>query len=431
MNAQAEILSRHLAALDASQWCSRAEIEARQRHELVLLARHCHAHSPQFRRRLDAAGLRADDLAAGLERLPVLLRRELQSAREIFCTAVPKAQAPLYETRTSGSTGEPVIVWRSARNQIDWLATTMREHLWHSRDFTQPFCSIRANISKEVRLDNWGAPAALLRRTGPLLGFPITLSIEEQTAKIAAFNTHTLLIYPSDLAGIVQHCESSGARFAALKAIITVGETLSPDLRERTQNLFGASISDMYSSQEAGNIALQCPVSGLYHVMAENLIVEVVDGEGKSVREGDMGRILITDLHNYATPLIRYDIGDYAQPGPPCPCGRGLPTLSRILGRERNLILMPDGTRHFPLVGFREFREIAPIVQYQAIQQNRTHVEFRLVTERPLTRTEEDALIAHLQKALGYPFTIDLSYFEDRIPADASGKFEEFVCRAH
>lgn len=430
MNRQAELLSQRLRFLDDTQWRSRAEIEVHQHQELVRLARHCETYSPQFRERLRAAGLRPEDLEApgGLRRLPELSRREVQAARDLFCTAVPKAHMPRTKSQTSGSTGEPVLIWRTALNQFDWLCTTMREHLWHERDFTKPFCAIRANID-EVRLENWGAPAALLHKTGPLLGLPINRSIAEQVEKIAAFHTHTLLIYPNDLSGVIDYCQHHGVLFSDLKAIITVGERLSLDIRARAEAFFGVKISDIYSSQEAGTIALQCPVSGLYHTMAENVILEIVDRDGNAVSAGDSGRILITDLHNFATPLIRYDIGDYAEVGPPCPCGRGLPTLKRILGRERNLIVMPDGSRNWPLVGYAKYREIAPIHQYQIIQEDREHVEMRLVVEQPLTAEEESRLIAHVQKSLGHPFQIRLSYFEGKIPADATGKFEEFVCR--
>jgi phenylacetate-CoA ligase len=155
----------------------------------------------------------------------------------------------------------------------------------------------------------------------------------------------------------------------------------------------------------------------------------VVDEKGDQVPSGKTGRIVVTDLHNFATPLIRYDIGDYAEVGLACSCGRGLPTLAHILGRERNLILMPDGSRHWPLVGYAKYREIAPVRQYQVVQEGRQQVEMRLVVERPLTSHEEENLIAHVQASLRYPFAIRLSYFENKIPADATGKFEEFVCR--
>lgn len=429
---QVQLLSKAMQMLETTQWQSPEQIVALQRRKLLVLARHCEAHSSQFRARLQAAELKADDLSTpdGFAQLPVLSRRDLQQATDLFCSGVPQAHLPTYETRTSGSTGEPVVVRRTAHSQLDWLATTMREHLWHDREFLAPFCAIRANISKSARLENWGAPAALLRKTGPALGIPITADIETQTTLILDFKPLTLLIYPSNLAALAQHCAARSIAIPSLKKILTIGETLSRDIRARAETTFGADVSDIYSSQEAGNIAIQCAQSGLYHVMAENLIVEILSEDGSAAAPGSSGRVVITDLNNFATPLIRYDIGDYAEAGPSCSCGRGLPTLKRILGRERNLILMPDGSRHWPLVGFHKFREIAPILQYQLVQRDREHIDLRLVVARALTSDERNGLIAHVQASLGHPFALAISYFDDRIPGGKNGKFEEFVCHA-
>ena len=427
-----ETLAQAVQALNASQWMRSEQIAAQQHADLVRLAKHCEVYSTHFRMRLQAAELTPDDLSApeNLTRLPLLLRRDLQRATNLFCTGVPTAHLPTFETKTSGSTGEPVMVRRTQLNQLDWLATTMREHIWHERDFARSFCAIRANISTPTQIPTWGPPASLLRQTGPALGLPITMSIEDQIAHIAKFKPNTLLVYPSNLAGLVQHCGGREIRLPGVTKVLTIGETLSPATREQAAALFDVEISDMYSSQEAGNIAIQCPEMDLYHVMAENLIVEVLDENGAAACVGQIGRVVITDLHNFATPLIRYDIGDYAEAGPACPCGRGLPTLKRILGRERNLIRMPDGSRHWPLVGFHKFREIAPIVQYQMIQEDREHIELRLVTERPLTQDEERTLTVHVQASLGHAFELRISYFDGEIPKGTNGKFEEFLCRA-
>jgi phenylacetate-CoA ligase len=220
---------------------------------------------------------------------------------------------------------------------------------------------------------------------------------------------------------------SHGIELPSLRQIVTMGETLSPHVREEAARTFGA-VTDAYSSQELGLIAVQCPDAPLYHLMAENLIVEVLAGNGTACREGEMGRVVVTDLKNFATPLVRYDIGDVAEVGPACACGRGLPTLRRILGRERNLVLMPDGTRHWPLVGFRHFREIAPVMQYQFIQEGPDTLELRLVTERTLTPGEEARLAARVRENLGFDFAVRFRYFSERLPAGANGKFEEFVC---
>jgi phenylacetate-CoA ligase len=208
-----------------------------------------------------------------------------------------------------------------------------------------------------------------------------------------------------------------------------VGETLSPHTRDAARERWGVGVVDTYSSQELGTIAVQCPDSRLYHVMAETLIVEVLNGEGLACRPGEMGRLVVTDFRNFATPLIRYDIGDFAEAGPPCPCGRGLPTLSRVYGRERNLIRMPDGTRHWPFIGAVKFRELPAIQQFQFIQDGRETIELRLVTRHALSAEEESDLTLRVQGALGFAFCVRFTYFADRLPMGARGKFEEFVCR--
>ena len=358
----------------------------------------------------------------------MLTRRELLSAKDMLCSEVPAGHAPFYEARTSGSTGEPVAVRRTVMSNIDWLAMTLREHLWQRRDFRGSLCAVRANIHEAKRIADWGPPVSMLFDTGPSLGIPIGMDIASQTSLIAEFRPDSLLVYPNNLRGIMRECAARGINLPSLRHIRMIGETLSPQLRGDIRDFSSARIADCYSSQEIGYIACECPDSPLYHVMAESVIVEILDADGAPCRDGEVGRVVVTDLHNFATPLIRYDIGDYAEPGPACPCGRGLPTLKRILGRERNLILMPDGTRHWPLVGYARFREIAPVLQFQLLQDGRESVVVRLVVERPLRTSEEDGLRAHIQASLGFAFPLRFDYFENRIPTGPSGKFEEFVC---
>ncbi len=416
--------------LDDTQWLSAEEIERGQFAQLRHLARHAGQFSTHFRKRLAQAKLRPDELTstAVLRKLPVLRRRDLQSAEGVICSEVPASHQPVGESKTSGSTGEPIAAKRTAINQLIWMAMTMREHLWHRTAFDGRLAAIRANISQVERAKDWGAPASVLFRTGPSLRLPITLGVEELTAHLVEFKPASLIVYPNTLDAIARHCAQASIVLEGLRTIRTIGETLSAETRERAQQTFEARVVDNYSSQELGNIALQCPHSGLYHVMAESLIVEVIDDAGVPCEVGQVGRVVATDLHNFATPLIRYDIGDYAEVAAPCPCGRGLPTLKRIVGRERNLIVMPDGTRHWPLVGFHGFRDVAPVVQYQMIQHARDDIEVRLVVERPLVPGQESGLREIIQKALGHPFALRFVYFEGTLPRGANGKFDEFVC---
>jgi phenylacetate-CoA ligase len=427
------VLAALLHQLEETQWTGADEIRERQHEQLVVLARHCAKHSRYFRARLERAKLKPDNLGTpdGLAKLPVLGRRDIQTAgAELFCAEVPPSHLPASETRTSGSTGEPVMVRRTAISTLFWAALAMRDHLWHGRDFRRRLVAVRATIRKTDRRDDWGPPANLIYRTGPSLGVPSGLELGEMLELLLNFQPDNLLIYPNLLEALTRYCREREIRLPNLRHLRTTGETLSPQLRKEAAACFNAAVEDTYSSQELGYVAVQCPLSGLYHVMAESVIVEVLDESGRQCREGEVGRLVVTDLHNFATPLIRYDIADYAEVGGPCPCGRGLPTLTRILGRERNLMLMPDGSRQWPRTGFTGFRDFAPIQQFQFIQLDLGTVEVRFVSETPVSPKQEAALRAHIQKFMGHPFELRFVYFPDRIPRGANGKFEDFVCQA-
>jgi phenylacetate-CoA ligase len=277
----------------------------------------------------------------------------------------------------------------------------------------------------------WGPPVSLLHDSGPCYTQPLSTDVPELARWLLAKNPNYLLTYPTTLASLLDHFEASGERPRNLVEVRTIGETLRADLRERCKTVLGVPIVDAYSAQEVGAIALQCPESGLYHVHAESLIVEVLNDAGSACAPGETGRVVVTDLHNFATPLIRYELRDYAQVGPACACGRGLPTLSQVLGRQRNMVVLPDGKRYWPLVGLHRFREVAQILQYQLIQHDLENVEMRLVlaTGAPLDAPAAARLVEIVQQALGHRFRIRLTFEERELDRSAGGKFEEFVCR--
>jgi len=426
------LLADLVRQLERTQWLAPAEIAARQGKLLRQLVAHAEAYSAPFAARLRAAGLCADDLAdiAALPRLPLLTRRDLQAAGDaLFCTHLPLTHQPVRRNQTSGSTGEPVVIRTTALSRLLWEATTLRDHAWHRRDFSERLSVVRATQPEYREQDDWGPPANLLHATGRCQVIPITTDIAQLLRLLEAFRPQALIIYPNVLMGLLDACRRRGRMLEGLTHIRTVGETLTDELRAAATAAFGAPVEDLYSSHEFGNIALQCPDGDGYHVMAEYLMVEIVDAEGRPCAPGEIGRLVISDLMNYATPLLRYEIGDYAEAAGPCRCGRTLPTLRRIVGRARNLIRLPDGRRHYPLVGFARFREVAPVVQYQMIQDAADAIEVRLVCERPPTADEEAALGAVIRQALAHDFRLRYRYFADRIAPGPNGKFEEFICR--
>jgi phenylacetate-CoA ligase len=177
---------------------------------------------------------------------------------------------------------------------------------------------------------------------------------------------------------------------------------------------------------ELGTIALQCPESENLHVQAEFVLLEVLDAAGRPCRPGETGRVVVTALHNFATPLIRYALGDYATVAGPCACGCGLPALSRVVGRQRNLLIYPNGQRIFPEARPGGLVEVAPIVQFQLVQPSVERLVFRVVPGRPWTAAEEAALRLFLRDKFRHPFQIDIEYLAE-LPRQPNGKFDEFI----
>lgn len=429
---QTATLAASILQLEATQWLSAEEIAAGQRAQLGNLATYFHAQSNWFRNRIAKAGLTPEDIAqpGGLKKLPPITRREAQAE---FATQpthfLPEGHGPVSQVNTSGSTGEPVIVWKTAISQLDWLSVTMRYYRWGNPDFTGRLAAIRALMKRDGEYPDWGAPMSQFGRTGPMIAIEIATDVDRQIDMLRAYQPDRLIIYPSNLDTLTTALEARGETLPTIRNIWTLGETLHAATRERTKDFWGLALFDTYTSEEFGYIAVQCPTGGLYHTVDEMLIVEVVDQTGAPCPPGTVGRVLVTDLRNHATPLFRYEIGDYAQAAEPCACGRGLGTLKRIMGRERNMIRNPDGTRYWPMTGYKRYREIAPILQYQIIQHSLERLEMRLVTERALSKAEEASLRAHLRTIFTFQFAIDFTYHQGRLPTGPNGKFEEFVSK--
>lgn len=214
-------------------------------------------------------------------------------------------------------------------------------------------------------------------------------------------------------------------RLPHLKAVRTYGEVVHPDVRAVCRETWGVPVQDMYSCEEVGYMALQCPEHEHYHVQSETVLVEVLDDAGQPCGPGQIGSVVLTPLHNFAMPLLRYAIGDFAEVGEACPCGRGLPVLKRILGRRRNRVVLPDGRGSWPDIGGL-WAAIPDVDQIQLIQRDADHVEVRFVRQLPLQLGEEAQVTARIREALGHPFRLTFTC-QDAIPRQPNGKHNTFV----
>jgi phenylacetate-CoA ligase len=424
-----------LFQLEQSQWWSAERLTQEQFRQIALVVDHARRTVPFYHQKFEAMGLDAHRVATpdGWQDVPLLSRRDIQlSGDALHSRETPPAHGRVSRTMTSGSTNQPVVTLGTQISELFWKVLTLREHMWHRRDFSQSLAAIRYTGDNEAlppkggRSENWGAATAGTIATGPAFLLNVRSTVEEQAAWLKRTNPGYVLAYPSALRAIAELLETQGRPLSNLRELRTYGEILEPQCRALCDRAFGVKLVDMYSSQEVGYVALQCPEQH-YHVMSENLLVEVLDESGRPCRSGEVGKVVVTTLHNFAMPLLRYDIGDYAEVGPPCPCGRGLPVFRRILGRQRNLLVLPDGRRCWPIFDAGERPEdLPPFFQFQVIQRSLKRIDIHVVRHEAYTPREEERVKRYFQQTLGHPFEITLCKV-DAISRSRTGKFEDFI----
>ncbi|HTP95661.1 MAG TPA: hypothetical protein VMK05_07400 [Burkholderiales bacterium] len=411
--------------LQQSEWWPAARIEAQQYAQLAQVLRHAHATVPFYRRRFDDCGFDpAHELTPEtFRRLPLLARSEVQ-VNDLTSSAPPPAHGTVMASQTSGSTGTPVRYKGTDLTQFMWNVFTLREVLWHRRDLGASYGVIRMAVKEGVQ-PGWSVATEMAFRTGPAAFLPIDTELSRQIEWLSAQRPAYLLSYASNLHALALRCLERGVRMPFVKEVNSIGEVVSGEMRRDCARAWDAKLVDMYTAQELGYLALQCPEHEHYHVQSENVLLEVLREDGTPCAPGEIGEVVVTTLHNFAMPLIRYRLGDYAQVGPACPCGRGLPVLTRILGRVRNMLTLPNGEKRWPLIGCRGYGEPWLIRQFQFTQSSLDEIEVRLVTGRPLTAAEEAGLRRSIIDSLGHPFRLRLIYCA-AIERGAGGKFEDF-----
>lgn len=414
-------LQRRLAR---TQYLPPGELQDLQWRDLAALLRHAKATVPFFRDWFSESGADLDDILArrDLSALPIMNRGDIMSEPNRFRSQSPPQGS--YAKATGGSSGEPLRFMVSPLSDQWRLAVTRRGY---------GFAGF-ANGEPAVFL--WGvdlfSPGALTLRKRSLhrrllrhtyinnfrLG---EAELNEAQRVIDRCRPMCLVCFTSSAAALARHARKTGWRPASpLKSVIVGAEKLFPEDRELIESALGCPVFESYGSREFMLMAMECPSHDGLHVSAENLIIELV-ADGAPAQPGQPGEVLVTDLHNFAHPFIRYRTGDmavWAQGD--CPCGRTLPRLARIEGRMMDAIVKLDGSiltgGFFP----HFFKDIKAIVKFQVEQDRRDHMTLRLVLSRDLTGEERGIILEKIGEVLP-GMGVDIAAVDD-IPKNKAGK---------
>jgi len=427
---EAQIAELH-RQMEGSQWWPVEKLRQWQLTQAGRLAAHAREHAPFYAERLSGLRVGADGAIeeSSWRALPILTKQEIRSemARLKSRSLPPDLRA--YSESTSGSTGVPLEILKTSAYELLFRAVKMRMLHWHGYDPKGKICEIRRPYWKTGgpvrRIPVWEWPFGTMYRTGQQVTMDIFSEPEAQRQFLEAEAPEYLLTAPSNLRLLLRSFQRAGKRLPSLRLVRTTTERLDPDLRNECQEIFGVPIVDAYGCQEGGFLAIQCPEHTHYHVQSEMNLVEVLREDGTPCGPGETGRVVITPLHAFAMPLLRYELGDYAEVGAPCPCGRGLPVLRRIYGRIKDTLSLPSGERRYSILMSTVFKSIHTVIQYQVVQKSLTLLEVRMVVERPLDAAERELVLQRLIEQVGPGFELQLVYL-DSIPRMPGGKYTDF-----
>jgi phenylacetate-CoA ligase len=412
--------------LSRSQYFSEAQLRAEQWSRLQRLLRYVYEHNRFYRARFDGEGITPDDIKSfsDFAHLPLLTKADIRNNLDALVSD-EFDKANLVYRRTGGSTGVPLQLYWDKDARALKEAITRRHDRWAGFLPGEKGAALWGDITPPKTLLRKLASALLLRTV-----YLDTLKMDDQSmldfvGQIRRTGTRLLFGHGHSIYYFAQFLKEKNISDLKLDSIISSAEMLPPEERQVVEDVFGKVVFDRYGCEEVGLIASECEVHDGLHIAAEVVYVEVLDES-----EGENGRVIVTDLINRGTPLLRYEIGDLSTTkSGPCPCGRGLPRLGRIVGRTTDILYSPEGKRisgisildtviiHIP--GFK---------QVQVVQEKLDELTFNIVKDRNFSEESLKMLAGGVAKYFG-PRMKHKVIFVDKIPLTDRGKFQFSICR--
>lgn len=417
-------------AMEESQWWPQRRILERQAERLRGFLTDIGSHVPFYRDLFAREGFDPQKVSspADLQALPFLTKAVIRQNTDALRADDAKGLARF---NTGGSSGEPLIFFIGTERVTHDVAAKWRATRWWDVDIGDPEIVV------------WGSPIELgsqdkvrlirdrLMRTELLPAFEMSdAKVEGFIARIREVRPRMVFGYPSAISHIAGYAEKKGIRLDDLgvKVVFVTSERLYDHQREIISRLFACPVANGYGGRDAGFIAHACP-SGSMHITAEDIIVEIIDGEGRVQPPGVSGEIVVTHLATRDYPFVRYRTGDVGVLSEdPCPCGRGLPILREIQGRSTDFVIAADGTVMHGLALIYVLRDIPGVASFKIVQET-TALTTVFVVPGPLFEAGDVGRIQQgLKRRLGESVAIEVKLV-DVVPAEASGKFRYVVSR--
>jgi phenylacetate-CoA ligase len=415
---------RYLLELQGYEFASPETIQKLQWARILTLLRHAAKNVPYYRELFRNEHITVEEFRSvqDLARIPILSKGALQESSK-YLLAENVGESGRQKNASGGSTGKPVqffqdhFYWEYARAS-QWFV----ESWWGIRpgDRTASLWGCDRDLPQQTWKERLSQEICQIRTCN-------AFALTEQ--RLEAFARMLMTWRPRFVVGYASALElfsrfllgRPDLRIRPLAAKSTA-EVLTTAQKTLIETAFECPIYNFYGSREVNNLAAECPSRSGLHVNAPGRLIEIVDEHGEPVTAGVPGRILVTDLTNFAMPFIRYeieDIGSWALK--PCDCGRPLPLLAEVAGRSSDFITTPSGKIIHGEYFTHLFYELPQVARFQLIQKTVSEMEVKVVLKPGEENFPVSVLRSKMRDALGPDVNLDIKQVE-RIDRSASGK---------
>jgi phenylacetate-CoA ligase len=412
--------------LSRNQWLGSVQLNQLQEKRLRSITNHAYDNVPLYREKFDAHGVKPEDIRSleDIQKLPFTTKQEVRDSTSDRGMARGFDLTDCIRVSTSGTSGGSMAVFYDKRFMDYCMAA------WRFRKRM----ALGVKPWQKVMVIEYGGPAAPKKDTGgekvetrrksqgrQSLGPMVSLLRgREKTVTVASdadevlnqmlkFRPKLIRGTPSYLRLLAEAMAERGIEGLDDMVVRTEGEVTDEETRRYLESSFRCRVFDEYSSWDFGNGAWQCTEREGYHIDADMLMMEVVRGDER-VSPGERGEIVVTNLLNYAMPLIRYRVGDIGVlDDRTCPCGRGLPLLKSIEGREADCFTLPGGQLITPRTVMTTIQGTRGVSRYQAVQESTERVRIELMRRADDRDVSTDELEARCHGILGQDMEIDIS----------------------
>lgn len=417
--------------LEGTQYLSESRLKEIQWYRLKGMLQFVWENNEFYLRRFQASGVSPKTIRSpeDLRLLPLLNKAEIRANTPAMISRGFVIDE-LQKAKTGGSTGKPLELYFTENCSELRNACARRHDRWSGWEVGEPVGAVWGNPDMphnlKEKLKHWLlAPCVYLDTMRVIDETVIAFTRSWKKAKPTLLFGHAHSLYL-----LAQYVQRLGINEIQPKAIISTSMMLLPHEREFIERVFHVRVSDRYGCEEVSLIASECEKHEGLHLNIEHLYIEFLGDDGSPVKAGEPGRIVVTDLMNYAMPFIRYEVEDVGVPtDAKCSCGRGLPLIAKVYGRIADFLVKADGTRVAGVSLIENtLTSIPGIYQMQIIQEAVDQIIIRIVPGVRYCANTVSSLIAYFQDVFGHNSQVIIETI-NAIPSETSGKYRFSICK--